>query len=122
MPQVGLRGHLHCQYVLAKTPVILHPDNATPICLGHLEQHNTKRIVSVCVILPKVAKVSRVFSLPMKIQLYTMEQCILMYYKNKLIEGSYYNYLQKYANTNSFIKLLKMPAWLGLVSCSVHKI
>jgi hypothetical protein len=50
---------LHWQSLLARPSVTATCSNHCCTCLGHLGQHNTDRIISIYVVLPKVTKEAR---------------------------------------------------------------
>jgi hypothetical protein len=50
-------------YVAQKMPTIMGYDCASPACLDHLEWLDTRRIISICVASPKVAKERRMEAL-----------------------------------------------------------
>jgi hypothetical protein len=54
-----LNAHLHWQSLLVKSSVVSQHDYANPACLGFLDRCSTNRIISISVMLPKVAKASR---------------------------------------------------------------
>jgi hypothetical protein len=51
-----LRARVHWQHFMAKMWSISLCDIALLTCLGNLGQHNTDRIISICVLSSKVAK------------------------------------------------------------------
>jgi hypothetical protein len=54
---------LHWRDLYAKMPAISHRNTAFLTCLGHVEQRDTDRIISIYVATPKVAKASTKMSL-----------------------------------------------------------